>query len=205
MDLKKLSKALLSSDSISSLSSLTGTDSKDVTGVLAQALPALLSGAGNQAKDKNTAEGFVSALAQHAKDDTTDLSKFMGNVDLKDGAKIISHLLGSDKDEVIGDISKKTGVSAKDTGNILSAIAPLLMSLLGQQKDEDEDKDSGVDGLLGALLDNVDVGSLLTGLLTDNASDDEDEKDKDRKKKKKAGSSIDAGKLIGSLLGGLKK
>ena len=205
MDLKKLSKALLSSDSISGLSNLTGTDSKDITGVLAQALPALLNGANNQAKDKDTVEGFASALAQHAKDDTTDLSKFIGNVDLKDGSKIISHLLGSDKDEVIGDISRKTGVSAKDTGNILSAIAPLLMSLLGQQTDEDEDKDSGVEGLLGSLLGNVDVGSLLTGLLTDNASDDDDDdKDKD-KKKKKAGSSIDAGKLIGSLLSGLKK
>lgn len=205
MDLKKLSKTLLSSDSISGLSNLTGASGGDVTNVLAKALPALLSGANDQAKGNDTAESFVSALSQHAKSDTTDLSKFMNNVDLKDGSKIISHLLGSNKEDVIGDISRSTGVSAKDTSNIISAIAPLLMSLLGQQTDEDEDKDSGVAGLLGSLLDNVDVGDLLTGLLTDNASDDDDDdKDKD-KKKKKAGSSIDAGKLIGSLLSSLKK
>ncbi len=196
MDLQKLAGTLLSSDSIDGLSSLTGASGKDVSNVLAQALPSLLSGAKQQANNKDTKDGFVNALADHAKDNTKDLSGFLGNVDLKDGSKIIAHLLGSDKGDVLSNIAQNTGVSEKKTSDILSAIAPLLMSLLGQQTDEDEDKDSGIEGLLGNLLDNVDVGSLLTGLLTDNSGSN---------KPKPASAQSSTGNLIGGLLQGLLK
>lgn len=192
MDLKKLAGSLLSSDSISGLSGLTGASDKDVSNVLAQALPSLLSGAKDQAKGEGTSQSFVTALSDHAKDDTSDLTKFLGNVDMADGAKIIGHLLGSGKDDVVADIAKDTGVSKTKTSSILSGAAPLLMSLLGQQTQEEEEKpESGMGGLMGALLDNVDVGSLLTGLLTSNSGnsdkDEESEKDDKKKKKKKKG------------------
>lgn len=163
MDLKKLTSTLLSSDSIKGLSSLTGASKGDVSNVLTEALPALLGGANKQAKGSDTTEGFANALSQHAKDDTSNLTGFLKNVDLGDGAKIISHLLGSDKDSITKSVSKKTGVSASKTNNILSAIGPLLMSLLGKQADEDDNKESGVGALFGSLLDNVNIGELLTG------------------------------------------
>lgn len=205
MDLTKLASTLISSDSISGLSNLTGASDKDVSNVLAQALPALLSGANSQAKDKDTAESFATALSGHAKDDTKDLSKFLGNVDLKDGAKILGHLLGSDKDDVIGNIAESTGVSKKDTNSIVSAIAPLLLSLLGQQTEEDDDKDTGAAGLVGALLDNVDVGSLLTGLLTDNSSSSSTTTSGKKKSSKKKATSDKSGGLLGSLLKNILK
>lgn len=200
MDLTKLAGSLLSSDSISGLSSLSGVSNDDVTSVLTQALPALLNGAKGQASDKETAESFAGALADHAKADTGNLSGFLGNVDLKDGAKIIGHLLGSDKDDTVDKVSKKTGVDSDKTSTILSAVAPLLMSLLGQQADEDDDKESGVGNLVGALLENVDVTELLTGLLTDNASSTGK-----KKKKKKASDKKDTGNLLGTLLKSLLK
>lgn len=204
MDLKKLAGTLLSSDSIKGLTEATGASGRDITSVLSSALPTLLSGANAQAKDKDTAEGFVSALAQHAADDTSDLSKFLGNVDLKDGSKIIGHLLGANTDNVVSEVSDKAGVSEDKTASILSAVAPLLMSLLGQQADEDEDKESGIDSLLGAVLDNVDVGSLLTGLLTDNSSASTSSTGKKPgAKKKPAASSNNSG--VGNLVGGLLK
>lgn len=190
MDLKKLAGTLLSADSISGLSNLTGASTSDVSNVLAQALPSLLNGASNQAKDKDTVNSFASALSQHAKDDTKDLSGFLNKVDLKDGSKIIGHLLGSDKNDIISNIASNTGVSQKDTGSILSAIAPLLMSLLGQQTNEDDNKDSGIENLFGSLLDNVDVGDLLTGLLGDNSS---------------SSSGKQSGNLLGNLLKGFLK
>lgn len=201
MDLTKLASTLLSSDSISGLSDLTGTSGSDITSVLAQALPSLLNGANDQAKSKNTSESFASALSQHAKDDTSDLSKFLGNVDMEDGAKIIAHLLGSDQDNVVESVAKKTGVSKTDTSSIISAAAPLLMSLLGQQTDEDDNKDSGVENLIGTLLENVDVGDLLVGLLSDNSGSTT----KKKSTKKKSAKSSDAGNLVSSLLKGLLK
>lgn len=200
MDLSKIAGALLSSDSISGLSNLTGTSNSDIKNVLSSALPSLLSGATEQAKNESTAEGFANALAQHAKDDTSNLASFLGNVDLADGAKIISHLLGSGKDAAVKKAAKASGVSESKTSDILSAIAPMLLSLLGQQADEDDDKESGVGNLVGALLDNVDVGSLLSGLISTDTSSDKDDKKKPASSKKN-----NAGGIIGGILSGLLK
>ena len=165
---------------------------------MGQALPALLNGAGGQAKDKNTSASFLSALTDHAKDDTNDLSKFLGGVDLKDGGKIIGHLLGSDKDGILKDISKSTGVSKSKTNSILSAIAPLLMSLLGKQADKEKDNGDITD-LFGSLLENVDVGDLLGGLLGGDSSSSK------KSTKKKSSKKDDSGNLLTSLLKGLLK
>lgn len=199
MDLSKIAGALLSSDSISGLSNLTGTSNSDIKNVLSSALPSLLSGATEQAKNESTAEGFANALAQHAKDDTSNLGSFLGKVDLADGAKIITHLLGSGKEETVKKAAKASGVSEKKTGDILSAIAPMLLSLLGQQADEDDDKETGASGLVGALLDNVDVGSLLSGLISTDTSSDKDDK------KKPASSNKKSGGILGGILSGLLK
>ena len=204
MDLKKLTSTLLSSDSIKGLSNLTGASKGEVNSVLTEALPALLSGANGQAKDVGTAKGFADALAQHAKDDTGNLAVFLGNEDLGDGAKIIGHLLGSDQDSVTKSVAKKTGVSAAKIGQILAAIAPLLMSLLGKQADEDEEKESGVGALLGNLLDNVDVGSLLSGLTSTDTSSSSSTGNKKKKKTAKKDSESNASGLLG-LLGKLLK
>lgn len=208
MDLSKIAGSLLSNDSLKGLSNLTGADNKDITNVLTSALPSLLSGATEQAKDKKTSEGFAAALAQHAKDDTSDLTSFLGNVDLADGAKIIGHLLGSGKEETVKKAAKASGVSEKKTGDILSAVGPMLLSLLGQQAEEDDDKESGASGLVGALLDNVDVGSLLSGLIsTDTSSTSTSGKKKPASGKKKPASSkkSDASGIIGGILSGLLK
>ena len=191
MDLSKIAGSLLSSDSIKGLSNLTGTSTKDITSVLTNALPSLLKGVTEQAKNNVTAEGFAKALAQHAKDDTSSLSGFLGKVDLADGAKILSHLLGSDKEETINRAVVASGVSANNVNAILSAVAPMLLSLLGEQTEEDGNQESGVRGLVGNLLDNVDVGNLLSGLT--NASADKDDKKND------------AGGIIGGILSGLLK
>lgn len=197
MDLKKLASSLLSSDSINGLSNLTGASNKDITNVLSSALPSLLSGATEQAKNESTAEGFANALAQHAKDDTSNLSSFLGKVDLADGAKIISHLLGSGKEETVQKAAKASGVSEKKTSDILSAVGPMLLSLLGQQADEDDDKESGVGGLVGSLLDNVDVGSLLSGLISTDTSSSSSSSSSNNKKK--------SGGILGGILSGLFK
>lgn len=196
MDFQKLASTLLSSDSIKGLSNATGASAKDVTSVLTNALPTLLNGAKDQAKAKDTTEGFVNALSQHAKDDTNDLSKFLGNVDLADGGKIIAHLLGSGKNDTLSTIANQSGVSQNKTNAILSAIAPLLMSLLGQQA-QAEESNSPIDGLLGSLLDNVDMGNVLMGLLGVSSTEEETTSNGKKKKKKEAASN--------NLLSGLFK
>ncbi len=186
MDLNALLGTLLSPESITGLSQKTGASEQEIKDVMSNGLPNLLNGALAQTEG-DTLEGFTHALATHAKDDTGNLSAFLQNVDMEDGKKIVGHLLGGDRDTAVQEISEKTGITQKDTSNILSATAPLLMSLLGQQtqQSQKEDENAAVPGLMGALLGNVDMGSLLVSLLGGSAG----------KKKKKS--------LLGALLGGL--
>lgn len=156
MEAKSLVTTILSDESVKSISKKTGASKKDISSVLTAALPALLSGANSQAQNPSTSESFANALLQHSSSDTSNVSSFLGGVDLSDGAKIIAHLLGSGTQTQT--IAQQTGVSAADTGNILSAAAPLLMSLLGQQTQSSGSSSSSVAGLMGNLL-----GSLLGG------------------------------------------
>ncbi len=203
MDFKKLAGTLLSSDSISGLSTATGATGNEIKKVLSNALPALLNGAKNQADDDNTSASFVKALSQHAKDDTKDVSSFLGKVDMADGAKIIGHLLGAEKNDVVKDVAKKAGVSQKKTNSILSAIAPLLLSLLGQQAQE-EDNSSPIGGLMGSLLGNADMGSLLVGLLGGSSATEETTTTNGKKKKKKKEKEEAGGNLLSGLFNLLK-
>ena len=201
MDIKKLTSTLLSEESVKGLSKATGVSNKDVKSILTEALPSLLDGANSQAKGKSTSKSFATALSDHAKSDTSNLTSFLGNIDLADGAKIISHLLGSDQKSITNAVSKSTGVSKSNTSDVLAAIAPLLMSLLGQQADEDKGSDVG--SLIGTLLENVDVVELLTG--TSNKKTTKKSTKKTTKKKAASSSDSGLGSIIGDVLGKLLK
>lgn len=201
MDINKLAGVLLGSDSINGLSNLADVSGNDVNSVLTAALPALLNGANDQAKGKDTTESFANALMQHAKADTKDVTGFLGNVDLEDGAKIIGHLLGAQKTEVTESVAEEAGVSNDKTELILSAAGPLLMSLLGQQADEDENKGSGVEVLLSMLLENVDLTELLTGT----SSSAEGKKGSKKKGSKKKAAKKEESSALGSIVNGLFK
>ena len=189
MDITSLIGTLLSSDSISGVSKTTKSNSGDVASILSAALPLLLNGAQAQAEDKTTAASFSKALASHGKEDTSDISSFLDKVDLEDGSKIVAHLLGND-DTAVKDIAKKAGTNAKTVTSVLSAAAPLLMSLMGQ-KDNDDDDDNALGSIAAALIKNVDVGSVVGALLGGSSSS-----------KKKSNSNAD---LLGNILGSLLK
>lgn len=164
MDISSLMTTLLSDESVQSVGKKTGVSNDMVESVLENALPMLLKGAKEQANGKETAESFAGALLQHAKTDTSDLGAFMDGVDLEDGAKIIAHLLGAETADKKKTVAKKAGASAASTDTILSMAGPLLMSLLGQQAEQEEEKED-VGGLMGSLLQGVDIGDLAKLLL----------------------------------------
>ena len=218
MDTSALLTTLLSSSSITNVGKCTNTKPEEVKSVLQAAVPALLKGVTAQTKDSKTAAGFTEALASHAKDYNSNLGSFFKNVDLTDGSKILTHLIGSPSSATTKEIAKKAGVSADKTTSILSAAAPLLMSLLGK---EQSSSGSAVTDLVGGLLKNVDVGSLLTGLLgatSTNTASSSGKKPSTAKKpasgktssgktsssSKKTGTA-DAASLIGSVLGSMLK
>lgn len=165
MDISSLLKTFTSPDAVSGISKASGATSKEVKSVLSAGLPSLLDGALSQSKGK-TAESFAGALSEHSGSNLSNIGSFLSGVDMTDGSKIVGHLLGSGKDSTVKEISKSANVSKAKTNNILSAAAPLLMGLLGNEaSNSNAQSGSAVSGLLSSLLGSVDVGSLLTGLL----------------------------------------
>lgn len=183
MDLNSLMGSLLSGDSIANLSQLSGTSQKNVKDVLSSALPSILEGAVKQANDENTVESFAGALLDHAKDDTTDVASFLSKVDLEDGGKIIGHLLGNNKEAATQEAATRAGLSVGKTGIILALLAPMLMSMLGQQTQQtqqvqqvqqtqqplqlQQQPQQSAAGLLGGASG---LGGLFSGLLGGGAS-----------------------------------
>lgn len=198
MDMTAILTTLLSSDSISGVSKSSKAKNTDVTSILTAALPLLLNGAKEQAENKETAPSFSKALAAHGKKNTSNLAEFLDNIDMEDGSKIIGHLLGKDSD-AIKTIAKQAGTSTKTTTDVLSASAPLLMSLLGQKGNDDSD-DNALGAIAATVIKNVDVGSLVGNLLGAGTT-----KKKTASKKSSSKKEDSTAELLGDLLGSLLK
>lgn len=165
MDITSLLSTFMSGDSVSGLSSAANVSADSTKSILSAALPSLLSGAVSQSADSETAEGFAAALTQHAASDTSNLSSFLSGIDLDDGGKIISHLLGGKTDSTVSQIAEQTGTTAQETSSVLSAAAPMLMSLLGQQTGSAQAAGTGIADIMSSLMGNTDLTSVLSGLM----------------------------------------
>ena len=170
MDIQSLLGALTNADSVSGLSQAAGVSADSTKSILSAALPSLLSGAVSQSQNSETAESFANALTQHAASDTSSISSFLGGVDLADGGKIISHLLGANTSGTLSQVAAQSGATEEQTSTVLSAAAPLLMSLLGQQTSSAQSAGIGIGDIMGSLMGGSDITGLLGGLLGGGAS-----------------------------------
>ena len=171
MDLTQLIGTFMQSNYVNSVGTATNAPSSDVSNILSAALPALLVGAQQQSANSNTNAGFLQALTDHSANSTSDLANFVQKTDLEDGAKIVQHLLGDQSSDIVKQVAKKAGVSQKEAAKVMSAAAPLLMSLLGQEVNNQASSQNSsastslVSGLMGGLLGGGNAGSILGSLL----------------------------------------
>ena len=156
--------ALISGDGLNALSKRTKVGKEDVAKVLSAGIPALVGGMRRNAGAEAGAASLSKALADHSADDVTNPAAFLKGADLKDGKKILGHVLGDDQKGLVDEISRASGVTKGKTTTILALVAPLLLSLLGQNNGS---SGGGLLGLLGGLLGmgGQSSGGLLGGLL----------------------------------------
>ena len=181
--------ALLSGGGLDAISKRTKVDRENVAKVLSAGIPALVGGMRRNAGDKSGAASLTKALTEHGKDDVSNPAAFLKNADLKDGKKILGHVLGDDQKGLVNEISRATGVTKGKTGTILALAAPLLLSLLGSQNSCSSG--GGLLGMLGGLLGmggQSSGGGLLGGLLGGGQQQSQPQQQ--------------SGSLLGSLLGG---
>lgn len=137
----------------------------DIAEVLSSGIPSMIAGMQKNASTEEGAASLSRALTDHSKDSTEDVAAFLKAADLADGKKILGHIFGEGQNETIKEISRATGVTKGKTTSILSLIAPLLLSSLGNHQTNQQS--SGLAGLLGGLLGGgqQQSTSLLGGLL----------------------------------------
>ena len=166
MDMNDVMKLVSSSGVIDQVSKQTGISADDAVSVIQDVLPTLLSGMKGQATNTSTQQGFLQALADHSKNDTSDVSKFIQNVDTEDGDKIVNHLLGDQKEAVAAKAKKKSGIDTKTVIKIMAILAPLLMSKMGSTANKTAKASSSTSAgdmldIVSGLMDGVDASDVL--------------------------------------------
>ena len=132
MDLTNILGALTGNDAVGAISQNLKIDQKQVSSVITAALPSLLGAMQKNASTEAGAASLAKALGDHAGNAGNIISNLKAT-DLTDGNKILGHIFGGNLTNILGGISKQTGVASNSVGSILASIAPSLLALLGKQ------------------------------------------------------------------------
>ncbi len=196
---------------IGGVSQETRQPTNKTTDVVSMALALLMGAMKRNSNSPEGAAGLMGALNnKHNGSILDNLDGFFGggvDEDQKiDGLGILDHVFGGSQDNVVGALSKYSGVDSSTIMKILQVIAPLVLGYLGRQKQRrnvqsESDLVDLLGGILGgdkkqqkqqslieSLLDGDNDGSILddvAGMVLNSGS------------KKKSG--------LGGLLGGLLK
>lgn len=160
---------------VDQLSNQIGGADRQQTATAAQSIVStLLSGL---AKNASTPEGAASLNNALERDhDGSLLNNLMGliggqaaeqNPRAANGAGIISHILGDRQGGVIDMVSKMSGLDSGKTSNLMTTLAPMVMSMLGQQKRQQGLDVEGLAGLLnGSVNQQRQAGNPLMDMAT---------------------------------------
>ncbi len=169
MDLNSIIGALTAGSAVNDMGKQFNMNGNQVNSVINAALPTLIGAMQKNAATESGASSLAGALASHLGDGIN-----LSSAGLTDGGKILNHILGNDSGAVFSALAKKTGTNSNQVGGILSAIAPMLLGLLGQGQKSTNTGIGGLGGLLGGLLGGSGkssgggLGSLLGGAMGDN-------------------------------------
>ena len=182
--LDMLAGELLGTKSVGELSKGADASNEQVKQLVTKAVPLLLSGMYQNSSTDEGAQSLEKALEDHAPNAEKSTSSMLRKADVKDGKKIVKHLLGDNEKEVTKGLSESTGLSQTQVSTMLGQLAPVVLSLVGNYNKEEKDKEKAdSSNLIGVL------GSALLG------------KDYQQVKPEKQ-SGLNLMSLAGSLLGG---
>lgn len=148
-------------NAVGAVSDKLNIPSDKVSSVLVSAIPVLLQNMQNNSSTESGASSLMKAMDDHSVNlgSITDMIK---GVDLNDGAKILQHILGGNTSSVLSGLASKNGISSSQVSSILAAIAPSLLSLLGNAKGSGNSSDA-LGALLGSLIGGKSGGSSILG------------------------------------------
>lgn len=178
---------ILSQIPLAQLAGQLGVDERTAEQATRQALPALLGGIQANTDDPGGASSFGEAVQQHDRslvDGGVDLDR----VDTLDGDKIVGHVFGENRGQVVSQLGALGGAGGQDLiAKLLPILAPIVMAWLAGKLTGGAAAapagapagGGGIGDVLGGLLGSVlgggaggpssgaapDLGSILGGLL----------------------------------------
>ena len=156
---KELIGTLLGGDTVGTLSKTSGAKQSQVESVIGAALPLMLESMQKNASTKKGETALTQALSDHAGSGELDVKSILAETDDEDRAKILSHLFGDSTNQTVTALAKKAGTTKSQTASILLKLAPLLLSLLGQQN---QSSSGGIGSILGSLLGGNSVSGIIS-------------------------------------------
>ncbi len=161
----------LSGGALSQISKTIGADQKATQSALVTAMPVLISALANNASKAKGAQALQQALANdHDGSILDDLSGFLKNPQVANGAGILKHVLGAKQATVNQGLAKTSGLNISQISQLLQIAAPLIMGALGKkQQTQGLDAGSLTDFLKGqkqqAQESNPDLAGMLGSLM----------------------------------------
>ena len=157
---------LLQGQDLGNLASQVGGNEGEVKNGVMAALPAMLAASGKNAGTEKGAEELNNALEnKHDGSILDNLSGYLSNPDLKDGAGILNHLFGNQTSNVANAVSQSSGLDTNGSMKMLQMLAPILMGMLGQQKKENNLDAKGLGNLTSMLASNFGSEAGTSGIM----------------------------------------
>ena len=142
-----------------------GNEGQVKNGVMA-ALPAMLTALSKNTGTEKGAQELNNALEKkHDGSILDNLSGYLSNPDLKDGAGILNHLFGSQTSNVANAVSQSSGLDTNGSMKMLQMLAPVLMGMLGQQKKQNNLDAKGLGNLTSMLASNFGSEAGASGIM----------------------------------------
>lgn len=142
---------------VDQISNMLGANQTVTNSAIQMALPMILSGLANQAASPQGAQSLNNAIEQdHSGGLLDNLMGYLGGGMSQpqetsretDGIGILGHIFGQKQGAVAQQVSKNTGLDVGQVAKLLITLAPIVMSYLGKQKQQ---QNLGADGLSDLL------------------------------------------------------
>ena len=147
---------ILSRIPLADLAARLGVDEGTAEEATRQALPALLGGIQANTADPGGAASFASAVRQHD-NDLTEGGVNLDDVDENDGDRIVGHVFGDQRGQVVHQLGNTGGASTTSDlmGKLLPLLAPIVMAYLAKRLGGGAaagGQPGGIGDLLGSIL-----------------------------------------------------
>jgi len=163
-------------DAVNQISQQVGASPTVTNMAIQMALPMLLNGLANNAKEPQGAENLNNALQQHDGGILDNLGSFLGGggganqTASNDGLGILGHIFGGSQGAVAQQVSQKSGMDISQVAQLLIMLAPIVMGFLGKKKQEQNLDAGGLQNMLGEQQQTMQSSGnpmmdMVTGML----------------------------------------